>query len=120
MTVAASFGLAACSSWLGESAAPPLPGPMSSQLWQQAFQSAFDALCQQLDRDEVTDIDPYAAEHPAEFFAVSCECFFTDPLRLRSVYPEVYRQLSLLFGQDPASRFPPTRLLAGEGDSRLL
>ncbi len=95
--------------------APPLPGQMSSQLWQQAFQTAFDALCQQLDRDEVTDIDPYAAEHPAEFFAVSCECFFTDPLRLQQVYPAVYRQLSQFFSQDPAQRFPATRLLAGEG-----
>lgn len=94
--------------------APPLPHAMNSVLWQQAFQAAFDELCQQLDRDEVTAIDPYAAEHPAEFFAVSCELFFTDPLRLRQVYPAVYRQLGQFFSQDPALRFPATRLLAGE------
>ncbi|MGY3917268.1 zinc-dependent peptidase [Aeromonas australiensis] len=100
--------------------APPLLGQMSSQLWQQAFQTAFDALCQQLERGEVTDIDPYAAEHPAEFFAVSCECFFTDPRRLQQVYPSVYRQLSQFFSQDPAVRFPATRLLAGEADAGSL
>ncbi|QWL57821.1 zinc-dependent peptidase [Aeromonas jandaei] len=100
--------------------APPLPGHMSRQEWQQVFQGAFDALCQQLDQGEAPAIDPYAAEHPAEFFAVCCEHFFTDPLRLRSVYPDVYRQLTLLFGQDPARRFPPTRLLAGDGEGMLL
>ncbi|MFM4938041.1 M90 family metallopeptidase [Aeromonas enteropelogenes] len=99
--------------------APPLPGKMSHQQWQQAFQGAFDALNRQLDAGEEAAIDPYAAEHPAEFFAVCCESFFTDPLRLRSVYPVVYQQLEQLFGQDPAARFPATRLLAGnhEGES---
>ncbi|WP_236757964.1 zinc-dependent peptidase [Aeromonas cavernicola] len=95
--------------------APPLPRGMNPTPWQQAFQAAFDALCQQLDRGDVPAIDPYAAEHPAEFFAICCELFFTDPLRLRAVYPAVYQQLSQFFSQDPAQRFPPTRLLAGEG-----
>ncbi|MGL5331654.1 MAG: zinc-dependent peptidase, partial [Aeromonas veronii] len=53
-------------------------------------------------------------------FAVSCECFFTDPLRLQQIYPAVYRQLSQFFSQDPAQRFPATRLLAGEGDAESL
>ena len=64
-------------------------------------------------------VDPYAAEHPAEFFAVCCESFFTDPLCLRQVYPAVYRQLSQFFSQDPALRFPATRLLAGEAQTGL-
>ncbi|HDO1381917.1 TPA: zinc-dependent peptidase [Aeromonas veronii] len=100
--------------------APPLPGQMNRQEWQQVFQHAFDALCQQLDQGEAPAIDPYAAEHPAEFFAVCCECFFTDPLRLQQVYPDVYRQLSQFFSQDPARRFPATRLLAGEADAKSL
>ncbi|MNR58890.1 Protein MtfA [compost metagenome] len=64
----------------------------------------------------MTDIDPYAAEHPAEFFAVCSESFFTDPLRLRAVYPAVYGQFERFFEQQPAARFPATRLLAGEGN----
>lgn len=96
--------------------APPLPRGMNSVQWQQAFQGAFDQLVNQLDQDEEPSIDPYAAEHPAEFFAVSCELFFTDPQRLRRVYPTVYLQLSQFFSQDPALRFPAIHLLAGEGE----
>ncbi|MGY3944816.1 M90 family metallopeptidase [Aeromonas tecta] len=94
--------------------APPLPHGMDPRQWTQAMQQAFDALNAQLARDEVTDIDPYAAEHPAEFFAVCSECFFTDPLRLRAVYPAVYEQFERFYDQQPAARFPATRLLAGE------
>lgn len=100
--------------------APPLPSGMDTRQWTQALQEAFDAMNAQLARDEVTAIDPYAAEHPAEFFAVCCESFFTDPLRLRQVYPAVYRQLSQFFSQDPTLRFPATRLLAGEGQTESL
>ncbi|WP_265462161.1 zinc-dependent peptidase [Aeromonas salmonicida] len=99
--------------------APPLPSGMDTRQWTLALQEAFDAMNAQLARDEVTAIDPYAAEHPAEFFAVCCESFFTDPLRLRQVYPAVYRQLSQFFSQDPALRFPATRLLAGEAQTGL-
>ena len=59
-------------------------------------------------------LDAYATTHPAEFFAVCSESFFTDPLRLRDTYPAVYEQFVLFFGQQPATRFPATRLLAGE------
>jgi len=39
-------------------------------------------------------IDPYAAESPAEFFAVLSEAFFEVPHTLLREYPEVYRQLA--------------------------
>ncbi len=94
--------------------APPLPAGMDPRQWSGALQAAFDAMQGQLDRHEPTAIDPYAAAHPAEFFAVCSECFFTDPLRLRDTYPAVYQQFTRFFGQQPAARFPATRLLAGE------
>ncbi|HHW4399799.1 TPA: zinc-dependent peptidase [Aeromonas hydrophila] len=94
--------------------APPLPAGMDPRQWSGALQAAFDAMQGQLDRHEPTAIDPYAASHPAEFFAVCSECFFTDPLRLRDTYPAVYQQFTRFFGQQPAARFPATRLLAGE------
>ncbi len=94
--------------------APPLPAGMDPRQWSGALQAAFDDMQGQLDRHEPTAIDPYAASHPAEFFAVCSECFFTDPLRLRDTYPAVYEQFTRFFGQQPATRFPATRLLAGE------
>ena len=56
------------------------------------------------ERGRELPFDPYAAEHPAEFFAVMSEEFFTDPLTLREEYPELYRQLALFYRQDPALR----------------
>jgi hypothetical protein len=49
-------------------------------------------------------IDPYAAESPAEFFAVVSEAFFEIPHALLREYPEVYRQLAEFYRQDPAAR----------------
>lgn len=94
--------------------APPLPSGMDQRQWTRALQCAFDEMNDQLTRGEVTQIDPYAASHPAEFFAVCSESFFTDPLRLRAVYPAVYQQLARFYGQEPAARFPATRWLTGD------
>jgi len=46
-------------------------------------------------------LDPYAARHPAEFFAVASEAFFVLPEPLAEDYPEVFRLLSLYDRQDP-------------------
>ena len=52
---------------------PPLHSDMRVQEWASVMQSAFDDLNRQLDAhpDAETQIDPYAAENPAEFFAVT-------------------------------------------------
>ena len=70
------------------------------------MQSAFDDLNRQLDAnpDAETDIDPYAAENPAEFFAVTSEYFFSAPDLLVGTYPQVYAQLSRFYRQDPLAR----------------
>jgi Mlc titration factor MtfA (ptsG expression regulator) len=46
-------------------------------------------------------LDPYAAQDPAEFFAVSSEAFFVDPRRLRDAFPEWYGLLARFYRQDP-------------------
>lgn len=46
-------------------------------------------------------LDPYAARHPAEFFAVASEAFFVLPHPLAEDYPEIYRLLSLYYRQNP-------------------
>lgn len=82
---------------------PALPPDMSRSEWEQAFRPAYEALCQQLDAGEPVVLDPYAAEHPAEFFAVACEAFFESPERLHAAFPDVYAQLRRYFRQDPVT-----------------
>ncbi|HET9663253.1 MAG TPA: zinc-dependent peptidase, partial [Burkholderiales bacterium] len=65
---------------------------------------AYDDFGARLDRGEHLPTDGYAAENPAEFFAVMSEGFFETPEAIRSVYPEVYRQLAAFYRQDPAGR----------------
>lgn len=81
---------------------PPLHRSMRTRAWSEAFQQAFDQLNSELDRDEDTWLDPYAAESPAEFFAVCVEMFFEVPDAFAARYPEVYGQLAAYFRQDPA------------------
>lgn len=86
---------------------PPLPATMSRQLWKAALTAAYDAFRARVDAGEDTAIDPYAAESPAEFFAVLSEVFFADPSLLQREYPDVYGQLAALYRQDPAGRARP-------------
>ena len=85
---------------------PPLHGDMHIEQWAQAMQHAYDRLNRELDANPhaATAIDPYAAENPAEFFAVTSEYFFTAPDLLAAAFPAVYRQLQLFYRQDPLTR----------------
>lgn len=83
---------------------PPLHSGMSRDAWTGAFNSAYADFCGRVAAGEQTAIDPYAADDPAEFFAVTSEAFFEIPQTLQAAYPEVYRQLVLFFRQDPALR----------------
>lgn len=82
---------------------PPLHAGMSSAAWSHAFSSAYEDFCARVDAAEDTAIDPYAAENPAEFFAVLSEVFFELPQVLQQEYPAIYRQLSAFYRQDPAA-----------------
>ncbi|MGD8498887.1 MAG: zinc-dependent peptidase [Chromatiales bacterium] len=88
---------------------PPLHPGMRPADWSATFSEAFEALRRQLDRGEPTDLDPYAATDPAEFFAVTSEYFFTAPWVLESVYPGVYALLAAFYRQDPLSRLRSPR-----------
>lgn len=80
---------------------PPLHTGMSFAAWKRDFSAAFDDFTRCLDAGCEPPLDPYAAEHPAEFFAVASEVFFVDPKRLRDAYPAVYRQLVRYYRRDP-------------------
>lgn len=82
---------------------PPLHRGMRLAEWTAAFDAAYDDLIAQLDDGAEPWLDPYAAEDPAELFAVCCEMFFDVPLDLAKAYPDVYAQLAAFFRQDPAA-----------------
>lgn len=84
---------------------PPLHAGMSQHAWSEAFSKAYAIFCLKVDADETTAIDPYAAENPAEFFAVISEAFFEMPLVVKLHFSAVYEQLALFYRQDPALRW---------------
>jgi hypothetical protein len=97
---------------------PPLHRSMRVKDWASAMQSAYDAMNARLDADPHADsvIDAYAAENPAEFFAVTSEYFFSAPDLLVEAFPAVYAQLALFYRQDPLARLQ--RLQAAHPDYR--
>ncbi|MBL8382985.1 MAG: zinc-dependent peptidase [Burkholderiales bacterium] len=58
-------------------------------------------------------IDPYAASHPAEFFAVLSEVFFTRPADVLAETPALYPLLCAYYRQDPLGGRP-----VGDGELR--
>lgn len=80
---------------------PRLHDNMRRQDWIAAFSTAYQDFCRRIEAGEETAIDPYAAEHPGEFFAVASEVFFEVPNLLKSEYPAVYTQLALFYRQQP-------------------
>jgi MtfA peptidase len=81
---------------------PPLHVGMSRAAWLKAFKDAYEGFCDAVERERDTWLDPYAAEHPSEFFAVISEAFFKDSAETRRRYPEVFDQLRLFYKQDPS------------------
>ncbi|PCE24404.1 M90 family metallopeptidase [Burkholderia ubonensis] len=84
---------------------------LDAQAWADVFENAYDQFCARVDavsdrawarfeRDSV--IDPYAADHPSEFFAVCSEALFVRPRAFEAEFPELYRLLARYYRQDPA------------------
>jgi Mlc titration factor MtfA (ptsG expression regulator) len=84
---------------------PPLHGDMRVEDWAAAFEPAYRDLRRRVEAGQETEIDPYAAESPAEFFAVLTEYFFDLPEALIEAYPAVYEQMRRFYRQDPMERF---------------
>ena len=83
---------------------PPLHKNMSRGQWASAFSAAYEGFCKRVDEGEDTVIDEYAAESPAEFFAVVSEAFFETPHAVLDAFPDVYAQLALFYRQDTVAR----------------
>lgn len=83
---------------------PPLHQGMRVADWTRDFTTAYDALRGQIDAGVEPVLDSYAAESPAEFFAVASEVFFTRPDALSQAFPAVYAQLRAFYRQDTLKR----------------
>ncbi len=86
---------------------PPLHAGMVRERWTQVFSEAYQVL-QARQLSAAQQIERYALESPAEFFAVLSEYFFEDPWRVRRMLPHVYEQLALFYRQDPSARRSPS------------
>ena len=86
----------------GDESYPDARKGMHAAKWRKALEDAYQRFCDEVDSGEATFIDPYASEHPAEFFAVMSEAFFTESAVLARDWPELYAQLALFYKQDPA------------------
>lgn len=83
---------------------PALHSGISEAEWIAIFDHALEDFCRRIDHDEETIIDPYAAESPEEFFAVTSEVFFDLPQTLADEYPALYDLLRRYYRQDPLAR----------------
>ncbi len=111
---------------------PPLPPDIPRKTWEDTLLTAYDDFCGQVDdvevrrertgedRSDTLPFDPYAAEHPGEFFAVLSETFFEQPTVLREVYPALYALFARFYRQDPAqgSAREPLSFPSPESSSR--
>jgi len=95
---------------------PPLHDGMDESLWSMVLTEAWEDLNAKLSSSaggrrarhrgtskQRARIDPYAAESPDEFFAVSCEYFWERPSLLIREYPAVFEQLKSFFRRDPSA-----------------
>jgi len=78
-------------------------GPRSVSAWTADLEHEFESLLDAVDRGEDTFLDPYAAEDPAEFFAVATEDFFDRPDELGEAHPRLYALLREFYAIDPAA-----------------
>lgn len=86
---------------------PALPADVDRETWSKDFNSAFIDFRHRVDQNATGDIDPYAAESPAEFFAVLSEYFFEWPAALHATYPAIYELLRRYYRQHPLERMEP-------------
>ncbi len=90
----------------GTNGAPRLPQRAMYTAWANVLGGEYQQLLDSLHHHHKTDIDPYGATNPAEFFAVITEAFFEKSRILQHKHPELYEQLKEFYQQDPATRNP--------------
>ncbi len=93
--------------------APELGERSHYATWARVLGDEFADLASRLHEGRKTDIDPYGATNPSEFFAVLTETFFEKPIELSRRHPELYEELRAFYKQDPAARLLAKRPRSG-------
>ncbi len=86
--------------------APVLPQRSMYLAWARVLGEEYSTLRDRVLRHQPTDLDPYGATNPAEFFAVATECFFQHPAQMKRHHPELFDELELFYRQDPTETAP--------------
>jgi MtfA peptidase len=94
----------------GADGCPPLPAGFmglrqahqARALWSSTWLTAYEDFCEALAAHErfgqpAPWLDPYAATHPAEFFAVACEAYWVAPKEFACAMPSLQPLLDGLF-----------------------
>lgn len=82
--------------------APILGKDQNYDTWAHILSTEFKKLTHQSNTGQRSIFDYYGATNPAEFFAVASEVYFEKSVEFKQVHPELYEQLFLYYGVDPA------------------
>jgi Mlc titration factor MtfA (ptsG expression regulator) len=82
---------------------PMLPPDIPRTEWVDTLSREYGHLCERVQRDEPTALDPYGATSIDEFFAVASEGFFAHPQGLRNEHPALHALLRRYYRLDPGA-----------------
>ena len=91
--------------WMFGSGTPDLGSEKFHEQWKTVMTREYHQLIDDLNWGRWNVINGYGATNPAEFFAVTTETFFEEPLALREEHPELYHLFRRYYRQDPAGLF---------------
>lgn len=107
--------------WGGADGCPPLPAGFMGHThaasarahWAAVWQAAYDDFCEACAAharfgQTAPWLNAYAAEHPAEFFAVACEAYWVQPAAFAHAHPSLLPLLDALFQRRSWSAAPAT------------
>ncbi len=77
---------------------PRLGSAVDPRAWAETFSRAYEHHCRDVDRRRHTLLDDYAADDPAEFFAVTTENYFVRPEALKRRHAELHARLREFYG----------------------
>ncbi len=83
---------------------PKLADDAQYETWAEVMSAEFQELVAQTEKGHKSLIDSYGATNPAEFFAVTTECFFEKPVLMQEHHARLYTALRDFYHQDPAAR----------------
>ena len=82
---------------------PPLPDKEIYPQWREIMTCEYEHLCLEAEHAVRDVIDWYGATNPAEFFAVTSESFFCNPIALRKAHGRLYELFVDFYRLDPVS-----------------